>query len=96
MIYMIKYIEQDCVSCSIVLNRNDLIGKRISNNKIKNDEKYIDELDDYTQLQNKKIVAIDPGKCDILYCVNGYNKDAITFRYSQYSRRKETKSNKLF
>ena len=59
-------------------------------------KKDIDELDDYTKLQNKKIVAIDPSKCDILYCVNGYNKDAITFRYSQDSRRKETKSNKLF
>ena len=32
---MIKYIEQDGVSCSIVLIRNDLIGKRIPNNKIK-------------------------------------------------------------
>ena len=58
----------------------------------KNNEKYIDELDDYTKLQNKKIVAIDPGKCDILYCVDGYNKDATTFRYTQDSRRKETKS----
>jgi len=87
-------IETDGVSCSIVFIRNDLIGKRIPNNKIKNTEKYIDELDDYTKLQNKKIVAIDPGKCDILYCVNGYNKDATTFRYSQDSRRKETKSKK--
>ena len=67
-------IETDGVSCSIVLIRNDLIGKRIPNNKIKNEEKYIDDLDDYTKLQNKKIVAIDPGKCDILYCVNGYNQ----------------------
>ena len=25
----------------------------------------IDELTDYLQLQNKKIVAIDPGKCDL-------------------------------
>jgi len=82
-------IETDGVSCSIVLIRNDLIGKRIPNNKIKNDEKYIDELDDYTQLQNKKIVAIDPGKCDILYCVNGYNKDATTFRYTQDSEEKK-------
>jgi len=87
-------IETDGVSCSIVFIRNDLIGKRIPNNKIKNTEKYIDELDDYTKLQNKKIVAIDPGKCDILYCVNGYNKNATTFRYSQDSRRKEIKSKK--
>ena len=24
---------------------------------------------DYSQLQNKKIVGIDPGKCDLIYCV---------------------------
>ena len=29
----------------------------------------IDELSDYTQLQNKKIVGIDPGLCDLIYCV---------------------------
>ena len=87
-------IETDGVSCSIVLIRNDLIGKRIPSSKNKNNEKYIDELDDYKPLQNKKIVAIDPGKCDILYCVDSYNKDATTFRYTQDSRRKETKSKK--
>lgn len=40
------------------------------------------------------IKTIEPDKCDILYCVNGYNKDATTFRYTQDSRRKETKSKK--
>jgi hypothetical protein len=47
-------IETDGVSCSIVLIRNDLIGKRIPSSKNKNNEKYIDELDDYKQFQNKK------------------------------------------
>ena len=32
-------------------------------------EIYIDELNDYSSLQNKKIVAIDSGKCDLIYCV---------------------------
>ena len=45
-------------------------------------------------LQNKKIVAIDPGKCDIIYCVDGDTKEANEFRYSQDSRRKETKLKK--
>ena len=45
-------------------------------------EIYIDELNDYSQAQNKKIVAIDPGKCDLIYCVDDCNKEANKFRYS--------------
>jgi hypothetical protein len=88
-------IETDGVSCSILLIRDDLIDKfsKPKNTSISK-ELYIDELNDYTPLQNKKIVAIDPGKCDIIYCVDGCCKDATTFRYTQDSRRKETKSKK--
>jgi hypothetical protein len=88
-------IETDGVSCSILLIRDDLIDKfsKPKNTSISK-EQYIDELNDYTPLQNKKIVAIDPGKCDIIYCVDGCCKDATTFRYTQDSRRKETKSKK--
>jgi transposase len=57
-------------------------------------EKYIDELTDYTQLQNKKIVGIDPGLCDLIYCVDDDNKETNKFRYSQDQRRKETKKKK--
>jgi hypothetical protein len=57
-------------------------------------ETYIDDLDDYSSLQNKKIVAIDPGKCDLIYCVDDDNKEANKFRYSQDQRRKETKKKK--
>ena len=56
-------IETDGVSCSILMLRNDLIGKRIPNIKVgSNTEQYIDELTDYTNIKNKKIVAIDPNK----------------------------------
>ena len=56
-------IETDGVSCSILMLRNDLIGKRIPNIKIgSNTEQYIDELSDYTNIKNIKIVAIDPNK----------------------------------
>ena len=49
-------IETDGVSCSILLLRNDLIGKRLPNTKIENNrELYIDELIDYTNIINKKI-----------------------------------------
>jgi len=88
-------IETDGVSCSILMLRNDLIGKRIPNIKIcSNTEQYIDELTDYTIIKNKKIVAIDPGLCDILYCVDNDNKEANEFRYTQDSKRKECKIKK--
>jgi len=59
-----------------------------------NTETYIDELTDYSSLQNKKIVGIDPGKNDLIYCVDNSNKEANEFRYSQDQRRKETKKKK--
>ena len=55
-------IETDGVSCSILMLRNDMIAKRIPNIKVgSNSEQYIDELTDYTNIKNKKIVCIDPG-----------------------------------
>jgi transposase len=88
-------IETDGVSCSILMLRNDLIGKRLPDIKIgSNAEEYIDELTYYTNVKNKKIVCIDPGVSDILYCVDDDNKDANEFRYTQDSRRKECKIKK--
>ena len=88
-------IETDGVSCSILMLKNDLIGKRIPNVKNgSNKEQYIDELTDYTNLKNKKIVAIDPNKADLIYCVDNDNKEANEFRYTQDSRRKECKIKK--
>lgn len=88
-------IETDGISCTLLLLRKDLIGKRLPMmKKGLSTETYIDELTDYTQLQNKKIVGIDPGKCDLIYCVDADNKDANKFRYSQDQRRKETKKKK--
>ena len=88
-------IETDGISCSLLLLRKDLIGKKLPMMKKGiNNEEYIDELKDYSQLQNKKIVSIDPGKCDLIYCVDNDNKEANKFRYSQDQRRKETKKKK--
>jgi hypothetical protein len=89
-------IETDGVSCSLLLLRKDLIGKKLPMmKKGLSTEIYIDELNDYSQIQNKKIVAIDPGKCDLIYCVDNCNKEANKFRYSQDQRRKETKKKKF-
>jgi len=88
-------IETDGVSCSLLLLRKDLIGKKLPMmKKGLSTETYIDELTEYSQLQNKKIVAIDPGKCDLIYCVDDDKKEANKFRYSQDQRRKETKKKK--
>ncbi len=88
-------IETDGISSSILMLRNDMIGKRIPNAKISlNTEQYIDELKDYSTIKNKKIVAIDPGMSDIIYCVDNDCKDANEFRYTQDSRRKECKIKK--
>lgn len=85
-------IETDGVGCSILLVRSDLKGKRKKITKrYGSDEKYIDGLDDYSTLQGKNVVGIDPGKSDLIYCSDDEEK---TFRYTQDQRRKETKHKK--
>jgi len=88
-------ISTDGVGVSILFLRDDLVGKRLpSAKKGLSRELYIDELKDYTTLQDKKIVGIDPGKEDLIYCVDSDSKEANVFRYSQNQRRKETKMKK--
>lgn len=64
------HIETDGVGCSILLKREDLVGKRVIQAKKGNSETYIDEVTDYEPLMGKKLVAIDPNMSDLLYCVN--------------------------
>ena len=88
-------ISTDGVGVSILFIRDDLVGKRLpSAKKGVSKELYIDELNDYSTLQNKKIIGIDPGKSDLIYCVDDASKNANVFRYSQDQRRKETKMKK--
>jgi transposase len=88
-------IETDGISCSILLLRKDLVGKKLPMMKKGfSNEPYIDEIKDTTHLQSKKIVAIDPGKNDLIFCVDADNKHATKFRYSQDQRRNETKKKK--
>ena len=87
-------IETDGIGCSILLLRKDLVGKKIKSPKVSlNTEKYIDELteNDYDNLKNKNIVAIDPNLSDLVYCINDKGNK---FRYTQDQRRKETKAKK--
>ena len=87
-------IETDGVSCSILFLRNDLIGKRVKITSSDKKEQYIDEVKNYSKIKNKKIVGIDPGLCDLIFCVDGDDKNANEFRYSQDRRRKEIRSKK--
>ena len=84
----------DGIGCTILFKRNDLVGKRVPNSKYKQPEEYIDELTDYTNIKNKKLVSWDPNKSDIIYCVDDDSEDANEFRYTQDSRRKECKIKK--
>jgi hypothetical protein len=89
-------ISTDGVGVSILFLRDDLVGLNKLPKVVKGSsrELYIDELNDYKVLQGKKIVGIDPGKEDLIYCVDDASKDANIFRYSQNQRRKETKMKK--
>lgn len=88
-------VSTDGIGLSILFLRDDLVGKKLPMMKKGiSKELYIDELDDYSKLQNKKVIGIDPGKEDLIYCVDDASKDANIFRYSQNQRRKETKMKK--
>ena len=88
-------ISTDGVGVSILFLRKDLVGKPLpSAKKGISRELYIDELNNYTDLRNKKIVGIDPGKEDLIYCVDDASEEANVFRYSQNQRRKEIKIKK--
>lgn len=87
-------IETDGVSCTILLLRKDLVGKRVTTNKKISSEVYIDEVKNYEELKDKKIVAIDPNMSDLLYCVDGDTRERNHLRYTQNQRRKETKQKK--
>ena len=88
-------VSTDGIGLSILFLRDDLVGKKLPMMKKGiSKELYIDELDDYSNLQDKKVIGIDPGKEDLIYCVDDASKDANIFRYSQNQRRKETKMKK--
>ena len=56
---------------------------------------YIHKLDDYTSLIDKKIVAIDPGLNNLLFCVDGDTRERNHLRYTMDMRRSQTHSKKF-
>lgn len=91
-------IITDGVSCSILFVKEKYYHKMVPSINIKNlpNEKYIDDLtkEDYERLCDKKIIAIDPNKGDLIYSVDDVIKERNHYRYTQDQRRRETKSKK--
>jgi len=78
-------IDTDGISVTILFIKDEYVGKKVPSNKIKTQEKYLEDIQpkELKKLKKMKIVAIDPGKCDLIYCVDNDNKEANEFRNSQ-------------
>jgi len=61
-----------------------------------NKEKYVNELhnDELINYNNRDIIAIDPGMCDLLNAVNGPEKHNKNWRYTQVKRKLSLKTKK--
>lgn len=94
--YQFNYmIKTDGVSISVLFIRMKPDGKPMfkANKQCKgdNDYQYIEKLEFTEEINKKKIVCIDPGMSDLIYC-GSKDKDGKleTFRYTQNQRRIET------
>lgn len=82
--FTFRFIKTDGVGCSLVFERDQPVPTK----KIKLTEPYVDEIDPLS-LQGKRIIGIDPGKCDLIYCTGEDTGHAKKFRFSQNQRRFE-------
>ena len=91
-------IDTDRVSVSLLFIRKDKYGKRklkVPKKGNKVEDLYItDRRVDVKRLSRKIIVAIDPGKIDLLYCTDSHGRGGKQMRYSQDQRRRERKQKK--
>jgi hypothetical protein len=98
--YVFNYmIRTDGISVSILfikLGNNGLpLTYNNPNNKPEENTKYIEKEIITDELRSKKIVCIDPGCSDLIYCGSKDENDKLqTFRYTQNQRRLETRTKK--
>jgi hypothetical protein len=90
--YMIK---TDAVSVSVLFIRLDENGKPMTkrNKKCRSEEDitYIENVNFSESMQDKKVVCVDPGYSDLIYCgARDKGANLATFRYTQNQRRLET------
>jgi hypothetical protein len=94
-------IRTDGISCCILFVRLDKDGKPLKKT-IKNKKMceeintdYIEQTEITDELKKKKIITIDPGHSDLIYCGSKDEKGKLqTFRYTQNQRRLETRMKK--
>jgi len=79
-------IKTNGVGCSVVFTK----GRHRKKKKQKTGEIYFDDLTAYDEFKDKKIVAIDPNKGNLVYCFDGER----TLRYTQNERRFVSKKSK--
>jgi hypothetical protein len=90
-------IETDGVACSIIFVRSDLVGRKwgtVLPPFTPTKDYYIDELPPakLRRFATKKVVGIDPGMSDSLYCSN--EDGSQQFRYTQNQRKFEQRERK--
>ncbi len=81
-------IHTDGVSCTLLFSKGTPVTKQ---NAADESIPYVSHAD---QKDGRKVIGIDPGVCDLIYCVDGEEKKFNKLRYSQDQRRKETKVKK--
>jgi hypothetical protein len=107
-------IRTDGVSCCVLFVKTDDNGKprpkEFSDFSLDINPEYIETAELTSKTKAKRVVCVDPGHSDLIYCgswnkpmkiVNAekndkikFNKHLDTFRYTQNQRRSETKSKK--
>jgi hypothetical protein len=92
-------IRTDGISVGILFIRTDNQGMPLKyynpNNKPTDNTKYIEKEIITDELRSKKIVCVDPGCSDLIYCGSkDIDGNLETFRYTQNQRRLETRTKK--
>ena len=92
-------IRTDGISVGILFIRTDNQGMPLKyynpNNKPTENTKYIEKEIITDELRSKKIVCVDPGCSDLIYCGSkDIDGNLETFRYTQNQRRLETRTKK--
>lgn len=87
--YKFTSLKTNGIGCSIVFRKE---GKRAGMRDKKNlfKEKYFEDLKQYDEFKDRKIVGIDPNKGNLMYCYDG----ETVLRYTQLQRKKATKKTK--
>ena len=93
------YLKTDGVSCSVLFKDPKKPKRKRKKTREEKEQKRKQKIPTLTP--TSRLVGIDPGKDDLIYCTNGRTLTDIsgkhvtkTFRYSQNQRRNETKSKK--